>query len=473
MTHPRPSRFSGARKALWLGLAALSVAASCDVRSSASHTAVAATAAPPTTFLALSDVHYGVDADSHQYCGFYTETDDTLWTAAQTQAKALVNSGDPGFLIYLGDLPAHCEDKVKRETEFTTVLDGLAKLVVNTTTPLLYLPGNNDSVGPDYCTFTVDDNGKDKTPLDFSSAFADSPVVNGELNIISRDAVHGYYSVYPLGAPPAGSGRPGLRVIAMNTVMFTDSFLSRNGGCVDSATRQSMVSAQLDWVYGQLVDAASKKEKVILAMHVPPGVDGYTVAGPHEKHSDYAYMWGKSLSYSGTKIKGATAGDWVQKVFLEDLVAAHSPNIVGVLSSHTHLNGIRRLRDCSDTLVELNLSIPAITEDHGSNAAMKLISYDAGFEWTQADTYYATSGNNGYDWSAKPFRFTTSYPCPSGISCNTLFDNVKAIGAQPGGDQTLLGMMLQVLKVKPGHTARPRSYGEALDTRCVPYPKPQ
>jgi sphingomyelin phosphodiesterase acid-like 3 len=421
------------------------------------------------TFMALSDIHFGKDADTQSYCGM-TETDKGLWKAAQSKAKTLVSTRNPEFIIYTGDLPAHCDSQENRKREFGTTLDGLASIVDTTTIPILYMPGNNDSVGDDYCSFSSTDftTGKTRTPLDYSNSPSDWPVFNGKANIISKDAVHGYYSVYPLGAPKAGE--TGLRVIALNTVIFTGGY----AGCMGHTARQKAANDQMDWLAGQLTAAAASTppEKVMIAMHVPAGVDGYTVPAPYTRHVDYKYNWSKDLSYTGNQISGAK-GDWLQKVFL-DLVANKQAEIVSILSGHTHLNGIRRVNDCAGNFTELNLSIPAITHDHGSNPAMKVISYDANFELLEDETYYAQNTNGAYEWGKDTsFKFSHYYTCPTGQSCTTLFDRVKAIG-EAEGDYQLLHDMLSVLAVNPGHRpAGQRSYKEAMDTMCTPYPAPK
>ncbi len=421
-------------------------------------------------FMALSDIHFGTEADSKQYCGWMTETDQALWDGAQTQAGKLVKAHNPNFVIYTGDLPAHCDTPTNRKSEFKTTLDGLADIVSGTSIPVLYMPGNNDTVGGDYCSFSWADypGGADTTPLDFASKPAEWPVYNGKSNIISQDAVHGYYSVYPLGKP--ASGEVGLRVIAMNTVIFTGGY----NGCMESSAQEDASNAQLNWLAGQLEAAskASPPEKVMIAMHVPAGVDGFTVPELNTRHTDYAYNWTRDLKYTGSQISGAS-GDWVQKVFL-DLVASSNSEIVSILSGHTHLNGIRRVNNCAGDMVELNLSIPAITHDHGSNPAIKIISYGDDYELTEDETFYAErTGKYSYDWSGnKSFKFSTYYGCPTGQDCTTLQKRVAAIGTAEG-DYQLLHDMLSVIAVKPYNPpAGQKSYKQALDTKCVPYPSP-
>lgn len=391
------------------------------------HTANASSsqAAPvsPMTFMALSDIHIQSGRTGDGTFCHDCETGSLLFKAALGKARSLVTEKNLQFIIYLGDLPAHNEGTSSRETEFATALDGLASIVSGTSIPVLYLRGNNDSIGVDYCTFTAPDRNAgnaEKTPLDFASQPSEWPVYNGNATIIDHNKRHGYYSAHPLGTSD-------LRVIALNTVMFTKRFSSPKSyfGCVNEQTKQQFVSDHLDWLQGQLNDASSNGEKVILAMHVPPGIDGHST--PHSGR-DYSYMWDKHLTYSGSLIPGAN-GDWVQKVFL-NLVDQHSASIVSLLSAHTHLNGIRMINNCSNQAVELNLSIPAVTTDHGSNSALKIISYDNDFELIEAETFYATEHKNTVSSQTPPsyydfeenqsFAFSDAYSCAPGDPCYSL-----------------------------------------------------
>jgi hypothetical protein len=103
-------------------------------------------------------------------------------------------------------------------------------------------------------------------------------------------------------------------------------------------------------------------------MHIPPGIDGF------KSGDDTAYMW-----YSHT----------IRNRFL-DLIHDYRNNIIGLLSSHTHMDGIRLLRNnIRDSITSLLLSVPAIAPGHGNNLAIKLIEYDPNnFALKNFETYY-------------------------------------------------------------------------------------
>jgi sphingomyelin phosphodiesterase acid-like 3 len=434
-----------AKAAIGLGLAAMLGLAGCAAApapSSGARPLIAVQAAQPGSFLTLSDVHY--DGNGTDIWGQGQETSAILWTRAQAEAKGIVAADDPGFILYLGDLPAHGQPEAARETQFKAVLDGLQGLVAGTNKRLLFLPGNNDSDGEDYCAFTTGG----ATPFDAASDPTAWPVINAQPGDIidAAQLARGFYSAYPLGKSAP------LRLLALNTVIFNPNYGTFQGAsCVDAATRQADANAQIEWLYAQLTDAALKKEKVIVAMHVPPGIDGYGGA-PN---------WDPGRAYTGNA-PGLTryTGRPVQDVYLA-LVAAFAKQIVGTLSSHTHLGDLRRLRDCDGNVTELDLSIPAVTTDHGSNPAMKLLRYDARYEWLAAETHYA-SEKTGKNWVAdNRFSFADNYPCTACDGSETLGEWIAKVP-----EQNLLGDMLAYLMVKRSVPSNPRHYQASMDVTC-------
>lgn len=401
----------------------------------------------PGSFLALSDVHY--DGNAADQWGRNHETSKILWSRAQAEAQRIVAADDPGFILYLGDLPAHNMPQSVRATQFKAVLDGLQGLVAGTQKRLLFLPGNNDSDGEDYCAFTTGG----ATPFDAASDPAAWPMVNAQLGDIidASQLARGFYAAYPLGKPGAGRSGASLRLLALNTVIFNPNYgVFGDGTCVDAATRQADANAQLEWLSVQLAATRAAGDRVMLAMHVPPGTDGY---------SGYP-NWNPSLLYTGKDAALAPyVGKPVQDAYL-GLVAAYRDEITGTMSSHTHLGDMRRLRDCAGAMSELDLSIPAITTDHGSNPAMQLFGYDARYEWMGRTTRFASEAT-GKDWAAaNRFDFAANYPCTSCTGGETMAQRVAKID-----DADLLAGMLEYLNVKRGVGSGP-NYAAAMDVRC-------
>ncbi|RKR00357.1 metallophosphoesterase [Maricaulis maris] len=409
-------------------------------------------AAASATFLALSDVHRL--RDGHPCTGRTCQTSPAFWTATQTQAQALLSSQTPDFVIYLGDMPEHSiPDESERRPVLANVLDGLENIVSGTTTPLFYLPGNNDTVERnhgrgdfDYCPFTDHDQSVFNT-VDDPTVW---PVINGSADIIDRSRLtDGYYAA----RITVGASAAPLRILALNTNIYTADY-SR---CSDLVNAAATGSAQLDWLADQLDAATTANEPVLLAMHVPPGIDG------HSGHS----MWDDSLAYQGRD--SALTGRRMQDVLLT-YIGNHQPVITTVLAGHTHLNGIRRLHTCEATpgVSELLVSVPGISTDHGNTPGMKIFELGSGLEPVEVTTYGATYVEppvDDYAWSGGiSYGFRTNYPntTPAGTS---LLDQVDSLS-----DDARWVNMWGHLYVDDRDAAVPldSDYEDAMDVHCAP-----
>ncbi|WP_299931724.1 metallophosphoesterase [uncultured Pelagimonas sp.] len=406
-------------------------------------TSLTSTSLAETQFLALSDVHYGVRALSGKW-GHGHETSLTLWQNAQTKAKDLITREQPAFTIYLGDMPAHGELEPTRKQEFTTVLGGLAN-IAGASQRLYFLPGNNDTNAGDYCQFT---DQSDQTP--FASASSGTwPALNAQDTLIDQSAVSiGYYSAYPLGPTDTS-----LRLITLNTVMFNARY-GRGfhwNPCQPYMTDtdiQKAAEAQITWLDNQLSDAKANSERVLIAMHVPPGLDGFG-GSP---------MWDPDLKIIGPA--GQTLS--VENRFTT-LMAEFFAQITGVLTAHTHLDDMRRMWTCSGDVAGLAIGIPGITTDHGNNPAMKLFTMNAAHDMTEATTFYA-SEVTGHNWAdANRYDFTETY-CPTKGACGGKSLS-QIIASWPSSQNAALAARMEaVLKTKRG-TVSGRYYAKAMDAR--------
>ena len=116
-----------------------------------------------STFLALSDVHLHSGKGDVTF-GRHNDTGDSLWARTKIKLEAVIKDEQPKFMVYLGDLPHHSD--ASRVKNVTLMLEHLRSL--NMTIPLLYLPGNNDSLGGDYDSFQ-DSSGDNPFSVDKST----------------------------------------------------------------------------------------------------------------------------------------------------------------------------------------------------------------------------------------------------------------------------------------------------------------
>lgn len=334
-----------------------------------------------STFLSLSDVHLDSTIDDTEF-GYNNDTGKSLWKRAKTKIESVVKAEQPKFMVYLGDLPHH-EDSMRR-TNVQLMLENLRNL--NIDIPILYLPGNNDSLGGDYHSFT---DSVDETPFTTdSSAKNPWPVLNRSttsttVNMIDFKQEFGYYAADVI------TGKDTLKVVALNTVIFTAKDYDYNSHHVkghhhkvgdDGISQQAAAQDQMQWFEG-ILDSFKATDRILIMMHIPPGIDGH----------GGGYMWNYDLKY--LKVK-ATDSTKLQNGFLEE-IEAHQPQIVGVLHSHTHLDGLRRLynshhSDDKNRMIGLAIATPGITIGHGNNPAFKLFRYqEKTFNLLDFETHFA------------------------------------------------------------------------------------
>jgi sphingomyelin phosphodiesterase acid-like 3 len=347
-----------------------------------------------SSFLAISDIHLHANANVKEANG---DSDDSLWMLARKEIVSVIAEKKPHFLIVLGDLPFHanCNDtnnlKEARKS-FDTVMTHLNGIAKETGIPVITLPGNNDSWNGDYKKFFLPDSIFDFT----NYPLLDYPKSDSSNKASLINATHlkeGYYSLYPNGKQYR------LRIVCMNTTMF-----AKVNYCSYDGNEDSDANTQLDWLAEELQNARDSGEHVLIATHIPPGIDGY------KSGNDTAYMW-----YSSTIVNR----------FL-NLIHDYRENIIGLLASHTHMDGIRILRnDNRDSITSMLISVPGIAPGHGNNPAIKLIEYDPNnFALKNFVTYYMDYWNpdtaptlKGWDSS---FIFSKIAPVYDSSSMNML-----------------------------------------------------
>ena len=358
-------------------------------------------------FLVLSDIHLHSSVNQNQISLKEGDTGQDLWDSTQNKIRAVLAGeagfSKPKFIVVLGDLPWHADASdahqlLSARENIRTVLHDLWLLSQNSHIPLLYVPGNNDSWYGDYGSFSTqifnsDDISKHQWPV-INPMLSD--VVEGPASVEdAKNVALGYYAAYPLGK------KAGLRVIALNTTMFVHRY-------TDTVHQSDEAARQMDWLAGQLNEAAKEKEHVLIAMHVPPGMDGY-------KKKDF---WRGKLMYEGNKL---------QNSFL-NLLDKYQANVIGVISSHTHMDGIRRLYSQNGKFTAVDISVPGITPGHGNNPGFKLISYNPqNFELMNFTTFYEGffPDRKVVSWGQESFDFRTEFGCPAAASIRQFLDTVN------------------------------------------------
>lgn len=283
------------------------------------------------------------------------------------------------------------EKRAGHNNNIDTMLSALHKLADKYHKPLFYLPGNNDALAGDYYSFADE---QQQTPLSLVPAtpyfFPKHSIHNNDTKapcmVSDPNPAMGYYSACPV---------KGLRLIALNTVIYNTLFTT-----VDGTTQQRDGNLQMLWLAAQLADAEAKREKVYIAMHVPPGLDAYSGKG----------MW---VQLPGDKTS------WLN-TFL-NLTDRYKATIAGILYGHTHMEEVRRLYDSTGThITTVAISCPGITPQHYNNPGFKTVQYDAGSKaLLDFTTYYTHPGQQ--PWGDSTYTFSKTYGVLPGMTiCDRL-----------------------------------------------------
>lgn len=385
-------------------------------------------------FLFLSDVHLNTFSDTTFYG---VDTGLELWKAFINKIDALLaGSNAPKFIVYTGDLPAHYQcgetcvlppdQRQDHNQNLAAILKGLRDVATKHKKPLFYLPGNNDGIAGDYTSFADE---QQKTPFSLIPETKNPyPAPNSKPGgmvppcIVSNPhPTMGYYSAKPVA---------GLRLIALNTVIYSKSFIP-----VDGSQQISDGNTQLKWLAAQLSDAARKGEKAYIAMHIPPGTDAYK----YDKDPVGATMWAPLPD---------TVNTWLRQ-FL-GIVAAHKKTIAGILYGHTHMDELRRLYDPSgSTITEVAISCPGVTPQHYNNPGFKIVQYDAASkELLNFNTYYTVPAAK--KWGNNTYNFNTVFGFPSN---KTLYSNLSS--ATLSSINTSLNKIFTVMNGPAGYNIQP------------------
>lgn len=349
-------------------------------------------------FLSLSDVHINGNMTE---TSFGNVSGTQLWSRTKTKIDSVVKKEQPKFMVYLGDLPAYIDSERAQNSHL--MLENLKSLQIGI--PILYLPGNNDSLEGDYHSFT---NGNGNSVLtkdkDTSNPW---PVLNSnstsvKVSNLDFNKEFGYYSV-----DLTDNGNT-LKVIALNTVIFSNKITTdivnnkpdkhpvynskQNAQHLyvtgdDGISQQQATQDQMHWFEKKLKSLGSN-DRVMIMMHIPIGDDSY--GGKP--------MWNPALTFKALSGKEHT----LHNGFI-DLLETYQSNITGLLNGHTHTDGLRRIykshkSDQASDMISFSISTPGIAVNHDNNPAFKIFTYNtSNFDLLDFKTYFASPTNTSKD----------------------------------------------------------------------------
>ena len=389
----------------------------------------AATTSNPN-FLFLSDIHLNT---ASQYTDYGSDTGLELWQNFLQKADSVLGStASPNFIVYTGDLPAHyhCDpscylapdQRQQHNQNLQTILAGLRDLATKHGKPLFYLPGNNDGLAGDYYSFAdslqqtpfvlVPENNNPYPALNIQPGQGKAPCI-----VSNPQPKMGYYAARPIA---------GLRLICLNTVMYSHSFKP-----VDGSNKLTDGNLQMKWLGTQLAQAQKLGEKVYIAMHIPPGMDAY----------GNKPMWADTANQTKTH--------WLNQ-FLT-LTERYQASISGILYGHTHMDEVRRLYNrAGNKITTVAISCPGVTPQHSNNPGFKTVEYDpASKQLLNFTTYYTTPMATA--WGSAQYSFKATYP---GKTNATIYQRLAALPFT-----TVANSMAQVFTVQNGPAGYPIQRG--------------
>ncbi len=341
-----------------------------------------AAAQPGQQFLIVSDIHFNplanpalagqlmaaepsqwesiFAADAHSPAQKYME--DSSWALFSALITGMQNiQPRPRLVILTGDVLAHkFQDKFNAATQSagpaafrsfvskTFTFIGLELQKGSAGVPVVYTLGNNDEECGDYA---LQPNG----PFLQDTQEMVRSLASAKANAMAQWGETGSYTL----ANPLASHH---RIIALNSNFWSRRYVN---SCADKTVQTDPGQATMKWLAGQLEDARKHGDKVWLAYHIPPGIDGHSSS----RTNDVVMFW---------------KPEYAEKFYT--LLDQYRKTIELNLAGHTHLDDIRLVKTAHTlTLVLMN---PAVSPNVGQNPAYRLVTVDSKARPVDITTYF-------------------------------------------------------------------------------------
>lgn len=276
---------------------------------------------------------------------YFMDTNDLLLQSSLIEIKKVVLEKHPDFVLILGDFLAHdlhkkykkyAKDK-SREGYYRFVRKILAYLTseINAVFPdidVYPVVGNNDSYTGNY---SVIPHGRffNEIAIDWSYFIKNS---ENRARFRNNFPTSGYYMI---------QRDNNHRIIVLNTVLFSTKSQTKR---VKSAAIE-----QLNWLKMQLEDAKTHQQWVVLAYHIPIGVD----------------------LFNTFKIGFGTISEfWTRDDMqaFDAILTAYPTTVTAMLAGHIHIDAYQMLVLPSSIPL---IYTPSISPIYGNNPGFKLIHY--------------------------------------------------------------------------------------------------
>jgi sphingomyelin phosphodiesterase acid-like 3 len=389
--------------------------------------ALAGSAQPPSVAagaaLLISDLHFDPLADpsllkqlidapvrdwetifsSSKQNGYAHAPDDANYPLIKSALSAAAAQSSVDFVVGTGDYLRHNfkEAFLKgggTSDQFTDFAAKTALFVVrvvqaNFRVPVYFALGNDDSACGDY---RVDPGGP------FLAQLADSlEVLRNHPDAAADFRAAGFYELpHPILANH--------EIVVLNTVLWSRSYAICGSDCGDAG------KAEMQWLSWQLYRAKISGNKVMLMMHIPPGIDSYKSAHAGAEKAAIEFWQGQFFTQ-----------------FL-DLMKTYGSTVQIALAGHTHMDDFRVLSpDGSASPIAFRIT-PAISPIFGNNPGFSVLQYQFSTgEVTDIATYYLNlaGGRSDPKWALE-YRFSNAYGY-NAFSAENLQSLTAAIHSDP------------------------------------------
>ena len=340
---------------------------------------------------------------SSKQTGYAHAPQDANYPLIKSALSAAAGESSVDFVIGIGDYLRHNFEEAFLKAggpsdEFTDFATKTALFVINALqtsfrVPVYFGLGNDDSACGDY---RVDPGGP------FLAALADSlDVLKNHPDAAADFRAGGFYE---LPHPTLANHE----IVILNTVLWSRSYAICGSDSGDAG------EAEMQWLSWQLYRAKTSGKKVMLTMHIPPGIDSYKSA------------------HTGAG-KPATEF-WQTKFFTQfiDLMKTYGGIVQIALAGHTHMDDFRVLSPGGSASPVAFRITPAISPIFGNNPGFSVLEYQAGTgEVSDIATYYLNlaGGRSDPQWALE-YRFSTAYGY-NGFSAENLQSLAAAIHSDP------------------------------------------
>jgi sphingomyelin phosphodiesterase acid-like 3 len=343
--------------------------------------------------------------------GYAHSPQDSNYPLLRSALSAAAGQNPTDFAVALGDYLRHDFETafVKAggdQKDFSSFATKTAVYVVHTLQTSLGVPvclalGNDDSPYGDY---------RMAPGSPFLGALADALDVLVQNPEAAADFRAGGF--YELPHPTV----PNQKILVLNSVLWSSLYSNCESDKSDPG------AAELDWLSSKLYRAKALGNKVILVMHIPPGIDSY---------------------------KSAQAGDskpatefWQDRYFtrFQELMQTYGDIVQIALAGHTHMDDFRVLSAPSGAVPIAFRITPAVSPIFGNNPAFSVLDYSLSTgAISDIATYFLdlVKGGDNPGWALE-YRFSKVYGYRA-LTATNLEALAAAIRADPNIRQVFAG----------------------------------